>query len=38
MCGAYPAGVFFLGMEFGRNISDIGVDPDDSRGSKKTGY
>ncbi len=35
MCGAYLAGVFFLGLHFGRNISDIGVDPDDPRGSKK---
>ena len=35
MCGAYLAGVFFLGFEFGRNIYDIGVDPDDPRGSKK---
>ena len=35
MCGGYLAGVFFLGLEFGRNIYDIGVDPDDPRGSKK---
>jgi len=35
MCGAYLAGVFFLGLEFGRNIYDIGVDPNDPRGSKK---
>ncbi len=35
MCGAYLAGAFFLGLEFGRNTYDIGVDPDDLRGSKK---
>ena len=34
-CGAYVAGIFFLSSEFGRDICDIGVDPDDPRGSKK---
>jgi C_GCAxxG_C_C family probable redox protein len=35
MCGAYLAGIFFLSLKLGREISDIGVDPDDPRASKK---
>ncbi|MBN2073032.1 MAG: C_GCAxxG_C_C family protein [Actinobacteria bacterium] len=35
MCGAYLAGIFFLGLKFGRGLSDIGTDPEDPRGSKK---
>jgi C_GCAxxG_C_C family probable redox protein len=34
-CGAYLAGVFFLGLKFGRSSHDIGKYPDDPRGSKK---
>lgn len=35
LCGAYIAGVTFLGSVLGRDISDIGVDPEDPRASKK---
>ncbi len=35
ICGAYLAGIFFLGLKLGRNICDIGKDPNDPRGSKK---
>jgi hypothetical protein len=35
LCGAYIAGVTFLGFLLGRDISDIGTDPEDPRGSKK---
>jgi len=38
MCGGYVAGTIFLGLEFGRDISDIGVDPKDPRGSKKNNF
>jgi len=34
-CGAYLAGIFFLGLKLGRNNHDIGKSPDDPRGSKK---
>ena len=35
MCGAYVAGMIFLSLKLGRDISDIGTDPKDPRGSKK---
>jgi hypothetical protein len=35
MCGAYVAGMIFLGLKLGRDISDIDTDPTDPRGSKK---
>ena len=38
LCGAYVAGTLFLGLEFGRDVSDIGVDPEDPRGSKKNKF
>lgn len=37
-CGAYVAGTIMLALKFGRDVSDIGVDPDDPRGSKKNRY
>ncbi|MBM3707674.1 MAG: C_GCAxxG_C_C family protein [Actinobacteria bacterium] len=35
MCGAYVAGMIFLGLKLGRDISDIGADSNDPRGFKK---
>ena len=35
LCGAYVGGMIFLGLQLGRDISDIGMDPKDPRSSKK---
>jgi hypothetical protein len=34
-CGAYAAGIFFFGLKTGRRIEDVGINPDDPRGSSK---
>ena len=38
LCGAYVAGTLFLGLEFGRDVSDIGTDPEDPLGRKKNRF
>jgi len=35
ICGAYAAGIFFIGTKFGRNFADIGKDPEDPQALKK---
>jgi len=36
ICGAYAAGIFYIGTKHGRRFEDIGKDPDDLKASKKS--
>lgn len=35
ICGAYAAGIFFIGTKTGRRMEDIGKDAEDPKGEKK---